>query len=222
MHRVLLVAAAAVLALTVSHQDLTAQNNVCSGAVCLGSGDNRPVYLIQDGIPRVTLTTTGLLQLLVGQTATARVNTTLTTSTASTCTIADTNETDLWTYTLPANSLTADGRGLRITTFATAAATANNKTIKLYVAGTNVLSSAVLTAAPNALDYVATFTVLRTGASTQIGFGQHGVGTTFQAKSNLVMAGDTTAAIIIKTTGQNGTAAANDICAKGALVETLY
>lgn len=154
-------------------------------------------------------------------TATATVQGTLTTSTAAVCTIADLVETDLWTYTLPANTLDANGRGVRVSVLATAAANANTKTIKLYVAGVNVMNSGVLTAAPNGIDYIATFTVLRTGAATEIGFGLHGLGTTFQAKSNLSMAGDTTAGIIIKITGQNGVATANDICARGAAVETV-
>lgn len=143
----------------------------------------------------------------------------LTSNSTSAGTIADTNETDLWSYTLPANSLTDNGRGVRISVLVTNAANANTKTTKLYVAGTNVLTSASLTAAPNGTDYVATFTVIRTGAATQIGYGIHGLGTTFQAKSNLVLAGDTAAGIIIKVSGQNGTAAANDIVFKHASVE---
>src|SRR5207248_3063950 len=47
-----------------------------------------------------------------------------------------TAETDLITYTMPANTLSANGQRVRITAFCTTAANANLKTIKIYFGAT--------------------------------------------------------------------------------------
>jgi hypothetical protein len=165
------------------------------------------------------------LQTFLFGAATATVGGTLTTSTASTCTIADTNETDLWTYTLPANSLDANGRGVRVTTWGTFASTANTKTARLYFGSTVIGNTSVSASAPNNTSWMGTGMVLRTGAATQTAMSTvHVGGGAFLTNNNggaITPAADTTATIVIKITGQNGTAAANDICVKGAVVETI-
>jgi hypothetical protein len=142
----------------------------------------------------------------------------ITASTTQAATIADTNETDLWTYTLPANSLNANLKGVRIHVFGTFGATANNKTIKLYFAGTQI---GALTSAGNNVAWEMLGTVLRTGASSQLAGGAINVDLSSQRAVVTTPAGDTTTGLIIKMTGQNGTAAANDIVFRGAIVEYL-
>lgn len=139
---------------------------------------------------------------------------------AAVCTIADVLETNLITYTLPAGALNANGRGLKITTWGNFAATANVKTIRVYLGATPIANSAVLSASPNNLPYSGIFNIVRTGAATQISMGNQGIGTSFltnQAAPTETLSGT----VVIKITGQNGTAAANDICATSMIVETI-
>jgi hypothetical protein len=149
------------------------------------------------------------------------INGTFTTSTVSTCTIADTNETDLWTYTLPAGALNTDGRGVRVTVFGTTAATANTKSLRFYFGASN-LSISVVGGGLNNVPWQSVFHVIRTGAATQLSEGQTVYGGLGAAILGVTNPTETLAnAVIIKMTGQNGTAAANDICVKGAFVETI-
>jgi hypothetical protein len=149
-----------------------------------------------------------------------RVSGVLTTTTASAGTAADTNETDLWTYSLPANVLNANGKTVRITAFGTLAANANSKTPRLYFGGTLVAFNTVLS---NNQGWRLTADVVRTGASAQLASGLYagGAGNGFLANLPVTPAASTTAAITIKVTGQNGTASANDIVFLGAVVELL-
>lgn len=143
----------------------------------------------------------------------------ITTSTVQAGTAADLVETDLWTYTLPANALNANGKGVRVTIWGTVGANANSKTIKAYFAGTQV---AAQTTTANAAGWVITATILRTGASAQLGGATVLVDLLAAGRAQTTTpAGDTTASIIIKFTGQNGSAVANDVVFRGAVVEYL-
>lgn len=180
----------------------------------------------EQGAADTNLMRTGVGQLAVGgafsggtPAAQAVINGTLTTSTTSTCTAANTTETDLWTYSLPAGALSADGRGVRITAFGTNAANANVKVVRGYFGGTSFVAQ---NAAANGVNWRVTYEILRSSATAQvlsgIAFSSTGVGgPTAYATPAETMAN----AITIKVTGQNGTAAANDICVKGAIVETI-
>jgi hypothetical protein len=155
-----------------------------------------------------------------GGTGTASVSGTLTTGATSVGTAADTNETDLWTYTLPANTLSANGRGVRITVWFTTAANANTKTGKLYF-GSTVLGgpSTTVSAAPIRI----TAEVIRTGAGTQV-YSEVGISGNFASGTSQnagALTETLTGAVTIKATGTNGTAAANDIVFKGAIVEVI-
>jgi hypothetical protein len=141
----------------------------------------------------------------------------LTVNTTQASTTAVVTEEDLWTYSLPANTLSANNKAVRITVFGRTAANANNKDIKLYFAGTVV---AARSGAFNAQVWMLTATVIRTGASAQLAIGQ-GSTNTDDRNTRTTPAGDTTTALTIKMTGQNGTASANDIIFDGATVELL-
>jgi len=139
--------------------------------------------------------------------------------------IANTNEQDLWTYSLPAATLNANGRGVRITVWGTLAANANDKVAKLYMGG-YLLSSSVIAMTVNNGLFRAQAEVIRTGAATEVGnasfyYGVLNGAQTYRANA-FALALDTTAAIIIKVAGQSPTTgAANDVVFKGALVEVF-
>jgi hypothetical protein len=146
-----------------------------------------------------------------------RVSGVLTTTTTSAGTTAVTTEEDLFSYSLPANVLSANAKAVRILAFGRTAANGNTKTIKLYFGGTVVASRS---GAFNGQDWFLSATVIRTSASAQLAIGQGSVNSD-DRNTRSTPAGDTTTALTIKMTGQNGTAAANDIIFDGATVEAL-
>lgn len=136
----------------------------------------------------------------------------------STGTAANTTETTLASYTLPANALNANGKGVRIKAWGTCGATANNKTMKLYF-GAAVITTPV--AATNAKNWFLDMLVIKNGDDTQSIIGQGVVDVTPVTPYFNAGAIDDGAGILIKMTGTNGTAAANDIVCKGMIVEFL-
>jgi hypothetical protein len=141
--------------------------------------------------------------------------------TASVGTGADTTEDVLQTYTLPANTLSAAGQSLRITCGWTTGATANNKTVKLYF-GASVITTP--TQAANAQTGRLSLIVMRTAAATQkvFGSGMAGTGSITPVAEYYNAGTDNLAAgVVIKCTGTNGTAAANDIVANAMITEMI-
>lgn len=139
-------------------------------------------------------------------------------NTTSTGNGADTTEDTLLTYSLPAKALSANGKGIKIRAWGTTAANADNKTMKLYF-GSEVIATA--TAATNNKNWFLELEVFRTGASTQVVWGQGQVDTTNVTPYFATGAETDTAAIVIKVTGQAGTGNANDVVAKGLVVEVM-
>jgi hypothetical protein len=165
----------------------------------------------------------GRASLPVGSgTATAQVSGVLSVNTTQAGTGADTNETDLWTYSLPANTLNVDGKTLRVTVSGDNAANANAKTVKFYFGSTAVFISNAATTNP--ASWSATYVITRTGASAQLlvrVLSIYGAGAVVANPVTSTPAEATTGAITLKVTGQNGIAAANDIVFKGAVVEVM-
>ncbi|HKD28314.1 MAG TPA: hypothetical protein VKC66_20725 [Xanthobacteraceae bacterium] len=127
----------------------------------------------------------------------------------------DTTEDILQTFTLPANTLDAVGRSLRIRAWGTFGANTNIKTIRLYF-GSKIYDSTAL--AQNGTGWILEAEVYKTGSNTQTswatilaGFSDPG------AEINAPNQTDT-APIVIKVTGQNGTASANDTVCNGMSV----
>jgi hypothetical protein len=145
---------------------------------------------------------------------------TLTTQLTSTGTAADTAETDLLTYTMPASTLGKNNQGLEIIAWGSLAGNANTKTVRLYF-GTNVLMSNDVTTAPNGLSWYFHGWIGRRTASTETAVGDGKVGAVNQTAIKGTLATDLTATVVIKVTGQNGTAVANDILADGLIVRHL-
>lgn len=131
---------------------------------------------------------------------------------------ADTTEDTLLSFTLPAKTLSATGKGLKIRAWGNTAANADNKTVKLYF-GSEVITTP--TAATNAKGWELELEVYKNGSSTQVVYGKGQVDVTPVTPLVTTGAETDTATITIKVTGTAGTANANDIVAKGLIVEML-
>ena len=151
-------------------------------------------------------------------TAVARVGGVLNVNTTSRATTG-TSEEVLATYTLPANTLSANGKAIRVTAWGTTAANGNNKTARIRfggIAGTNI---ALGTFSTNDGGWEAVAVLVRTGASTQTSAG------TVRSLTGGTTVGLATAqtmsnAIDIVVTGTTPTSA-GDITFKCLLVEAL-
>jgi len=130
---------------------------------------------------------------------------------------ADTTEDTLYTYSLLPNTLALPGQTLHLHCWGATGATANNKTMKLYF-GASVVTTP--TAATNAKGWDMRLDVTRaaTGA-TQVVVGNGSVDVTPITTFNNAGTDDMTTGLVVKCTGTNGTAAANDVAGKGMTVE---
>lgn len=130
-------------------------------------------------------------------------------------------ETDLMTFSLPANTLATNGRGVRITATWTTAANATAKNAKLYFGATVVSSLIGFTGSAEII--ITQTTVYRTGAATQQGIGLLSpyVGAVLNNGTLLVTSPAETlsGAVTIKITGQGGVN--TDITGINMLVELL-
>jgi hypothetical protein len=88
-------------------------------------------------------------------------------SSATTITTSGTTEETVATITIPANSMSANAKGIRVTAFFSTAATGNNKTIKIQY-GATVLQSVTKNTASGSVKLEAI--VMRDGATSQKGF----------------------------------------------------
>lgn len=134
-------------------------------------------------------------------------------STTQGATTAVLTEETLISYTLPASSLDATNRGLRVKAAGTTAANASGKTIKLYFGSTVVMSNDVTTT-PNNVGWELEYEIFRTAATTQKAIARGTVGAV-QQTTVYAGVGETLAnALTVKITGTNGVATANDIVAQ--------
>jgi len=152
-------------------------------------------------------------------TQTATLGGTMSVNTTSTSTTGLIEET-LMQFSLPANTLSTTGRGVRLTVAGNFAANANTKTIRVYFGATILATSQSIVAAPNALSWSGTYTVFRTSPTAQFASG------TQTANGNLTAAAITTpaetlsGAVIIKITG-DGPTTIGDISARLLMVEAI-
>lgn len=131
---------------------------------------------------------------------------------------------DLMTYTLPANSQSANGKGVRVTAWGSTAAVAGAKTIGAVI-GSTVIAAHDVSAGAVIVKWHLVVEILRTGANAQICtasfvYNQTGFGGAARTES-VTSAEVDTAAIILKVTGNSANAANNDIVQTGMLVEFI-
>lgn len=139
----------------------------------------------------------------------------------ATGTPANTSETTLQTFTLPANALDAVGRGVRIRAWGTLGADANNKILRLYFGMSTTIHPGFGGTSANGSAWYFDAEVRKTGSNTQTAFanlvvGFSDIGVNVSAPNQVDTAG-----IVIKMTGQNAVAVANDIVCNGMTVEFI-
>jgi hypothetical protein len=138
-------------------------------------------------------------------------------NTGSASTTAVTTTEDLMTYTIPANTF-QPGQKVRLTAWGTTAANANTKTIRLWLGANSIADH---NGTWNAIPWRMTADIFITGASAQ----EYSSVVFASANSPTIRQGTLTvtdtATIVVKATGQNGTASAADITCQGFTVEIL-
>lgn len=190
---------------------LIADNGTSAADIFVARDNGTPVFTISAGRAITLVKGTG--------TAVAVPSGVLTVNTTSQGTGADTSEDTLWSYTLPANTLSADGQGVRISFLVTSASNTNNKTLKLYFGSHVVISDSTTTsgASWSALNVV----IVRKTSSAQEGFAVVARNGSVLTTGEVITSESTSNDIVIKITGTNGTASANDIVFRLASVEAL-
>lgn len=132
---------------------------------------------------------------------------------------ADTDEKTLMSYSLPANTLSKDGQGLRISIMVSTAGNGNDKVIKLKFGSATLNDTGTVTW--NAERVLYQVEVYRTGVGSQdVWFSR--LYNTGQFQGVTATAQDETGAIVIAITGQSPTTgAANDVTANIMSTEFL-
>lgn len=131
---------------------------------------------------------------------------------------ADTTEDTMQQYTLPGGTLATAGQSIRVRCWGTTGADINNKSMKLYFGGSSV---ATPVAATNAKGWFLELLVMKTGANAQSVLGQGTVDVTPVSPVSITGTDVDTAGVLIKCTGTNGTAVANDVLSRGMTVEVI-
>jgi hypothetical protein len=133
-------------------------------------------------------------------------------------TAANQTLTTLATFTLPANSLAANGQVLRITAWGQNGANGNTKNYFLGLGGDTIVSRATT---GNAVGWMMQAIIVRTASDTYDATGWSSVGGSMA--NNVPAAGseDFTGALTITLKAQNGTASAGDCVFDGLMIEIL-
>ena len=138
-------------------------------------------------------------------------------TTTAAATGANTTETDLATFDLPANLFFTDNAGVWIEAWGTVAANGNTKTMKVYFGGSAIVQNGLSTT-PNGVGWIARASIHRRSSGNQTYHANMLVGSTLQSVGVNTLTVSDTAAITVKATGQNGSAVANDITLQGFCV----
>jgi hypothetical protein len=130
----------------------------------------------------------------------------------------DSTEDTLFTYTLPASSLTLVGQGLSLLAAGTLANNAHTKSVRLYFGASmffvvnTTLASAV---------WLAHMRVYRSASKAQLILADGQAGTSLVTPAIFTGANDDTTALTLKVTGQSGSSGANDVVANIFAVDGL-
>lgn len=133
-------------------------------------------------------------------------------------TAADLVKTTLISYTLPANSLNANGKAVRVKAYGVFAGNANSKSAGIDFGGTELISK---TSVYNNLSWSIEALVIRNGTNSQEYIAELDVDGQSAGRRRGTAAITDTANIAIDIWGQNGVASASDIVAEGMIVEYL-
>lgn len=220
--------------------------DLASGRIIVGDASNRPAMVTPTG--DVTITNAGVTAIGASKVLNSMINTMdaakltgtldnarlsavpmskltsairLASKYSDTGTSAVTSEETLYNQVVSGGEIDADGKGIRVTVGGTYAANANTKTLKCKFGGNTYTTNAVTTA-PNGTDFRAVYEIIRTGATGAVGFSELECGAVSQgvqkSKAGITWANDN----YVTITGQNGTAAANDIVLSMVIVEKIH
>lgn len=128
-------------------------------------------------------------------------------------------EDNLMSYSLPANSLSSDGKVVRVTAGGTMAANANNKSIKAYFGATSI--TFISATAINNSNWRAVVEVIRTGATAQLMQGTlaNSSNASVYVPAPATPAETLSGAVTIKFTGE--ATSDNDVVQKYMIVEVV-
>jgi hypothetical protein len=189
-------------------------------------------FVVSTGSAWVSIGGTGAAALANGSTvskgtgsATAVIGGVLNVNTTSQATTGTVEEV-LATYTLPANTLSANGKGLRVTVWGTVTGNTNAKVLRVRfggIGGTQIATVSTSTAAHTA--FYLTASVVRTGAATQASTGVGTVGQTGGATSSVSTSVTTPAqtlsgAVDVVVTGTTASAS-GEATFSGLIVEAI-
>lgn len=124
-------------------------------------------------------------------------------------------ETVLKAYTLVSNTLNADGKALRVTSWGITAANANAKTIRLRLGAVNIAS---ITGTFNNLPWFSQHVIAREAVAAQRSSGAFTVGTSLNVNSALPAANLATS-VVIDITGEG--AGTDDVILQGMMIEVI-
>lgn len=166
-----------------------------------------------------TLSVAGLAEVRAGAgTDFATVGGIIHVDTTTYSTPADTAEHIMATYGLPADTLNADGKMLKITAYGQSAANGNTKTIHIKIGTTSLITGNCNT---SGADWVIEQVIVRRGVGSQIAYGEFGY---ISSNRDIVVAStseDETTTLDISVFGQNAVANAADIVFEGWHIEVL-
>ncbi len=221
----LTVGSAAGITLTPSSNSATAFNfTKADGTSSVLNIDTSNAYVgIGTATPGANLHVVGTAQFQAGSgTANYAPSGVLTVNTTSAQTAADTTETTLWTYTLPANTLNTNGKILRITVFGNYGSNNNCKTLRLYFGSAQIDGTGDRCGNTSGNGWEVVGHVIRSGSNTQIATSKDFYSSTSVHTSPTTAATETDSGpITISFSAQNSTASAGDVVFKGAFVELL-
>ena len=128
-----------------------------------------------------------------------------------------TGEDVLITYSLPADTLSDDGKGVRITAWGSVAVNGNTKTVRLDFGATTI--RAIGPSAISGLDWRIDGLVFRTSATSQDAMATESLDATGQDTTITTPAETLSGTVVIRITGEATTD--NDVVCEGMLVEIL-
>ncbi|KKM16715.1 hypothetical protein LCGC14_1683010, partial [marine sediment metagenome] len=137
---------------------------------------------------------------------------------------ANTDETTLASYSLPANTLSADNASIEIEAWGTVAANNNAKTIRLKFGSTTLTTGVLAQTGTDGGAWKIRGTVVRTGATAQKAIaGPRGVSANYGFSQPILLFTSPSETLANATTvlisGQNGVSSANDIVFEGLIIE---
>ena len=159
---------------------------------------------------------------IVNQAQTATPGTPVTVLHVSTTSQATTGTSEevLATYTLPANTLSANGKAIKITAWGGTATNGNSKSASVRFGGISGTIVASWSSALSNGEWIISTTIVRTGAATQLSVAMGSYGSTAMSTRGTAPTQTLSNAVDIVVTGTTATSA-GDVTFKGLLVEAL-